>query len=378
MKNDKRINLFRRVSARAGKLYADEFATVHCRNLMAFLAMHPDKEHPRERLVEALWPGKPGGQTRNRLNVTLYHLRKSLDSLDSSFSEAIVSRRATIRLDSSKVRIDLRVFRQSIAAARRATDDAARRRSYARAVSEYTGPLAPEVNEDWSLARQVESSEMFQEAAVWLAGELEERGDPVGARAILSAALDVEPFSERATELLTSWYIRSGQHEMAVSCAKRLRRALAAHGRPPSRSMIERIDELNVVLAERTRAVVFATECVLTVLACEGTPTEALVEATKQHGGTGAADESCAVFHHPLMAMEAGRNLLRVSPNARVFLYTTIMSSDDPPPVPARTGLRALKSQGLFGSESFAALARQRGVEALEETMQGVKVWRLA
>jgi len=375
MPNERSIRLFGRVVARSGNKQLSDFSTVHARNLLVYLAMHPDVDHPRDRLIQALWPDKLDGSARNRLSVTLYHAKRALIDVDPGFDKAFETGRSTVRFDSSVVTIDLHMFRGCIAAARIAQDTDERREQYTSAMDLYMGPLVPDVLAEWTLARQTETSLMFQEAAVWLASDLDGSGRNDLAQELLSRALDTEPYSERATELLTSWFVRSGRYEEAVACAKRLRRALASHGQLPSRATLERIDELNLILADRTHAIVFADEAVLTVLAVEGVGQDLFGDVVREHGGQVSPGGGYGVFTNPLMAMEAGTVAIDHAPNAKGLIHTTIMGVSDPAPPTVVEGLAVMERRGLYGSEAFVCLVRERDAATVKRVSGAGKVW---
>jgi DNA-binding SARP family transcriptional activator len=373
MPNDRSVQLLGRVVARAGSIEVSDFTTTHARNLLVYLAMHPDVDHPRDRLVQAIWPGRLDMSARNRLSVTLYHAKRAICEADPAFGEAFVSGRTTVRFDSEVAVVDLHVFRRCITTARTTKDTDEKRQNYAIAMGLYKGPLTPDVVTEWTLARQIEASQMFQEAAVWLASDLDSSGRNEEAQDVLSRALDMEPYSERATELLTTWYTRSGKYELAAMCAKRLRRALAAYGQAPSRAMLDRIDELNLVLADRSRAVVFADETVVTVLAFEGTGKDVFENIVREHGGGVSADGGYGLFANPLMAMEAGNKVLAAEPEAVGLAHSTVMGWHDPVPPAVPNGLAVLEERGLYGSEAFACLVRERSEGAVRKVSN--KVW---
>lgn len=377
MTNEKGIRLFGRVSVRASERETDDFTTTHARNLLVFLAMHADIDHPRDRLVEALWPDKIDGSARNRLSVTLYHVNRALEQLDDGMGQAIVSMRTSVRLDSAVAPVDLHQFRTNVALARTTRDTDERRELYRLAFDLYRGPLVPDLVRDWTLTRQIESSQMFQEAAVWLAIDLDTAGRNVEAQALLSSALDREPYSERAAELLTAWYIQSGKYEYAVACAKRLRRALASHGQPLSAGMLERIDELNLVIASKSRTVIFADESVMTLLIVEGVPSSEFDDAVRANKGQVSSDGSYGLFTNPLMAMEAANEIAKRRPMAKGLLHTTIMSENDAVPPPIANGLAVLERRGVYGSEAFACLVKERSAEAVKRVSGASKIWAL-
>lgn len=375
MTNEKGIRLFGRVTARANDKETDDFTTTHSRNLLVFLAMHADIDHPRDRLIEALWPDKLDGSARNRLSVTLYHINRALEGLDATLAEAIVASRTTIRLDTALAPVDLHLFRTCVVKARTTRESDEKREHYRQAFELYRGPLVPDLVRDWTLTRQIETAQMFQEAAVWLAVDWESAGRTDEAQAVLSSALDREPYSERAAELLTTWYIQSGKYEYAVACAKRLRRALASQGQPLSPQMLERIDELNLILADRVRTVMFADETVVTVLAMDSVTPEQFESAVSEHGGSLSAEGTHAVFSNPLMAMAAGAQVARKEPTAKGLIHTTIMAETDPIPPQVTSGLIALERRGVYGSEAFACLVKERGSESVRRISGASKMW---
>src|SRR5512132_3284656 len=51
------------------------------RELFAFLALHPSREHPRDSLAERLWPRVGESRARKNLRQVIWHLRRSLKPL---------------------------------------------------------------------------------------------------------------------------------------------------------------------------------------------------------------------------------------------------------------------------------------------------------
>lgn len=373
MQHDKSIRLFGRVTVRAAGKDISEFPTTQARGLLVYLAMHPDVDHPRDRLVKALWPGKIDGSARNRLSVTLYHTRRTLAEHDRDLADCFVSGRATLRLDSSIIAIDLHTFRRAVSSARVSRERSEKRKNYGLALQTYAGPLAPDVVSEWTLARQIEAADMFQEAAVWLAADLDAAGRTDEAQDLLGRALDIEPYSERATELLTGWYVASGRLEQAAVCVRRLKRAMAAYGQVPGKAILDRMDELNSVLSDRSQASVYADDDVLTVLAFAGVQSEKLQTVVREHGGTYADEGGYGLFANPLLAMEAGSRLLQDCPGSIGLAHSTVMGWADPVPTNVPTGLETLEQTGLYGNEAFAALVREKNEDAVRHVSG--KVW---
>ena len=289
MADDIKIKLFGNVLVSSGTHELDDFPTMQSRSLLAYLAMHPDEDHPRDRLVEALWPGKTDGAARNRLSVAYYLLRRTLSNFGVDPDRLFVADRHFIRLDSASTTIDLHDFRHAVLRSRTADDPEEKRRLCARAVEIYHAPLLPDIRTEWSLAMQIESSEMFHEATLWCAKDVYDE-DPERALTMLSSALAIEPYSERATELLTGWYAQNNEFESAMACARRLRNALTAQGRTPSKGMMDRIEELNLILADRVEIASFTDEITLTVLSIDAQNGTKFKRVIHDHGGSPSRD----------------------------------------------------------------------------------------
>src|SRR5689334_10108462 len=62
-----------------GERVLTRFRTQKAAILLAYLAYHPDRSHPRELLFELLWPEVELEVGRNRLRMTLSFLRRPLE-----------------------------------------------------------------------------------------------------------------------------------------------------------------------------------------------------------------------------------------------------------------------------------------------------------
>ncbi|MCH8977749.1 MAG: hypothetical protein IH945_00705 [Armatimonadetes bacterium] len=377
MADDVKIILFGRVSVVAGTHELDDFPTMQSRSLLAYLAMHPDENHPRDRLVEALWPGKANGSGRNRLSVAYYLLRRTLSGIGVDPDRLFVADRQSIRLDPTGTKIDLHDFRHAVLLSRATADPVVKRRHCARAVKIYRAPLLPDVRTEWSLAMQIETSEMFHEATIWSAKDAYD-DDPGRALTILSNALTIEPYSERATELLTSWYVQNNEFESAMACARRLRNALTEQGRAPSRGMMDRIEELNLILADRVEIASFADEITFTVLSIDPGSNAKIKDVLHDRGARLSIDGRCGLFQNPIRALAAGRELLQTFPDARVLVHSTIMSSQEDVPSISKSGLRMIRRGRMYGTESSMWLLKTKGVKPSSEISRRIKLFRYA
>src|SRR5213594_3081806 len=85
-------------------------ATRKAQALLAYLALPPDRTHPRDKLAALLWGDSPPGPARNSLRQTLFVLRKALDGADA----ALVVTGDTITLAAAAVQTDVGTFEQEI------------------------------------------------------------------------------------------------------------------------------------------------------------------------------------------------------------------------------------------------------------------------
>ncbi|HSW08323.1 ATP-binding protein [Aquabacterium sp.] len=106
--------------------------------LLARLCLQPDAAHPRETLVELLWPEVAAAAGKQRLRQTLLTLKQVLEPAEHAGFQVIEADRFTIRLIAGRVQCDAVVFE---AAFKRGEHDQAR--------ALYTGELLPGFYDEW-------------------------------------------------------------------------------------------------------------------------------------------------------------------------------------------------------------------------------------
>lgn len=111
--------------------------------LLARLALAPERAHPREELVELLWPGVALDVGRNRLRQVLSTLKRLLDGPAGTAGtslEVICADRLAVRLAGRHLQCDATAFDAALRAGRRAE-----------AAALYQGDLLPGHYDDWVL-----------------------------------------------------------------------------------------------------------------------------------------------------------------------------------------------------------------------------------
>src|SRR5690348_4163210 len=83
------------------------FRTQKTAVLLAYLAYYPDRAHPRDELVELLWPGSEPELGRNNLSKALSALRAVLEPVGVPDGAVLVADRASARLRAGRVTTDV-------------------------------------------------------------------------------------------------------------------------------------------------------------------------------------------------------------------------------------------------------------------------------
>lgn len=137
----------------------------HRISLLALLACAPGPGLSRDKLIGLLWPESDAERARNRLNVSVYELRKALGD------DALLSAGDEVRLNAEVVSSDVAEF-----------DSATARGDHAAAAALYRGPLldgfflddAPEF-ERWTDRERTRFADGYARALEALAGAAEAR-----------------------------------------------------------------------------------------------------------------------------------------------------------------------------------------------------------
>ena len=132
------VRLLGGLEIRNGDVRVRRFASRPIAALLARLALAPDRMHPREELVELLWPGVDLETGRNRLRNALSSLRRVLEPPGSAAGSVLVADRAGVRLAPHSTRCDALEFERCM---REGRYEEARRLD--------AGELLPGYYDDW-------------------------------------------------------------------------------------------------------------------------------------------------------------------------------------------------------------------------------------
>ena len=159
-----RFQTFGRLSARRGDQVVTRFASSRTAALLARLALFPQRAHPREELIELLWPDGDRDACRPRLRVVLASLRRQLEPPDVPPGSVLVADRSTICLHPSACRCDVAEFEAALREAARAPSPEQKRGALDRAIALYAGELLPGFYDEWIMAERERLASLYEDA----------------------------------------------------------------------------------------------------------------------------------------------------------------------------------------------------------------------
>src|SRR5262245_29908047 len=156
-----RIELLGGLRVRRGEQLVSHFRTRKMADLLAYLAYFRQRSHPREALIELLWPEAELDAGRHNLSMALSLLRQLLEPPGVPDGSVVVADRHAVGLHPAAVTTDVGEFEAAIAHAQRGHPSASRRQPAAATPREerakfliaaaevYGGELLPGHYDDW-------------------------------------------------------------------------------------------------------------------------------------------------------------------------------------------------------------------------------------
>jgi predicted ATPase len=206
-----RINLFDGLSVQVGEQSLRQFQTYKTGALLAYLAFYQQKQHPREQLINLLWPDAEPTAARNRLTQALVWLRPRLEPSDLERGTLLISDRHTIGLESPSLQTDVAEFEEALLIADSRIEPVLQIESLRRAIDLYRGELLPGYYEDWVLTERQRLFNQFLSALQRLAGLYEQTQEYDRALDCARRALTADPVSEEVHLALIRLLALTGQ-----------------------------------------------------------------------------------------------------------------------------------------------------------------------
>jgi DNA-binding SARP family transcriptional activator len=202
----------------------------------------------REELMECLWPGAPYARARNRLNVSIHGLRRSLRA--RAVRDLVVFDKESYCLNADiPIWFDVDEFEERTRRGRRHHDAGhteAAMSEFRRAVALYAGDLFEDDKDcDWAESTRRRLRAYRRELLDALADEALRTGDLRACLQWSEMLLDAEPWHENAHARLMRVHARRGQSQLAirqfVECTRVLRAEVEAM---PSRPIIDLYEQI--------------------------------------------------------------------------------------------------------------------------------------
>jgi predicted ATPase/class 3 adenylate cyclase len=221
-----RIEMLGGLRAVQGDRVLTRFRTQKTGALLAYLAYHLDRSHPRDQLIECFWPdgGLPAG--RNNLSRELSWLRDQLEPAALPAGSVIAADRTSVRLNPSVITTDVAAFEAALRAAERAANPAERRRSLVGAIEAYRGELLPGYFDGWILQEREWLAERYCQALSELLAHLEQAGEFARALEYARGGVRADRLREEAHRDLMRLLAAAGQPEAALRQYRELERLL--------------------------------------------------------------------------------------------------------------------------------------------------------
>ena len=189
-------------------------------SLLAYLAYHRDRPHPREVLLEAFWPEVDVDKARMSLRQAVYQLRRLLGK------DAILAQDRAVQLNPElDCRCDAREFERLLREAELASG-AEQARLRERAVGLYRGRFLDGFYEDWVLSEAERLREAYREALEGLLRHHRALGNYAQALEYGRMALAQDPLHEELHRDLMELYGVLGRRSAALRQYEACRRIL--------------------------------------------------------------------------------------------------------------------------------------------------------
>jgi predicted ATPase/DNA-binding SARP family transcriptional activator len=203
------------------------FRTQKTALLLGALALHRDRAHARESLIERVWPGAAPETGRNNLRIALSSLRRQLEPPGVPAGTVVVADRSSVRLNALAHTTDLADFQAALGRAGTAARELERRQALESAVSLHRGELLAGLHADWLAGERDRLLAAFRRAIHELVGAFERARDYPRAVELARLGVQSDEGGEAACRDLMRVLSATGERREALRHYKGLERYLA-------------------------------------------------------------------------------------------------------------------------------------------------------
>ena len=210
-----RIDLLGHLSAQQAGRVITRFQTQKTASLFAYLAYFQNRHHPRESLVDLLWPEAAPEAGRMSLRAALASLRRQLEPPGVPAGSVLIANRAHVWLNPTSVCVDVHQFQQALQAAAKCASEA-QVEPFIAAVEFYKGDLLPGFYEEWVLSEREHQADAYLSALRQLTRLLAQARDYHRALQYARRAVSADPLREEAHRSLMRLYVAVGRPAAAL------------------------------------------------------------------------------------------------------------------------------------------------------------------
>lgn len=239
-----RIELLGALRAIGDHRSVTRFQTQKTGALLAYLAYYPQRSHPREVLIELLWPESEPRAGRNKLSLALSSLRRQLEPPGVPAGAVILATRAAVQLNPAAVSTDVAQFESILRSAAEVRSGVEQAQRLTEAIELYRGELLLGSCEEWVLPERQRLAEVYFHALDQLIRHLEQAGNLPRALHYARQAVSADPLREEAHQRLIRLLVAAGQPEHALRQYEEVERLLAeevgAAPTPETHALVQR------------------------------------------------------------------------------------------------------------------------------------------
>ncbi|MGV3614278.1 MAG: AfsR/SARP family transcriptional regulator [Fimbriimonas sp.] len=234
----------------------ERFETRRVAALLAYLALHPERGHDRDRVAELLWPGEDVEPQRARFRQALASLRKTLDDGQSTLIQAD---RVQVRLNPSEAEIDILEFRRHLE--KLPTETGSGRIAVLHEAIALEGrDIVPEIPDEWAQAERSAHRDRLCKTILDLATALEEADRPDEAANALSRLRVIDPLREDGAREAVRLLAKASRFGDAAQTAAEYETTLRSQlGVSPSPEFLALADKVRRVSNRRAASVLQET-----------------------------------------------------------------------------------------------------------------------
>jgi predicted ATPase/DNA-binding SARP family transcriptional activator len=221
-----KFELMGQMRATQGARRITRFRTQKTGALLAYLAYFNDRAHPREVLIELLWPDGNLTAGRHNLSMALSSLRNQLEAPGGAPGTIIQADRQQIGLNAAAITTDVAAFNAALRAASQTSDRVEKIQALARALELYHAELLPGFYEDWVLSERRALAESYWQALQQITTELQAAGAPERALEFAARAVAADSLREAGHYELMRLYQATGQPAAALRQYRELEQLL--------------------------------------------------------------------------------------------------------------------------------------------------------